>query len=933
MFAVPSLSRRPFAAALALLALAACSGDTTNVTTVVDPGLGIDDPLPGVVLAIESVTGGSLPSGNARAGDRLTITFSLRDDDGNALALSTFASGQAFASGPTFDYQRVLAAETDVVTRSVRLGAGRYAFSFANALPATYLAPLHDSGLLTDGERTGESLLAGTYTVCLSLKKQYTIDGTDYDDVGTATKDFLVGSASEIEPRAVVATANCTQCHGELRAHDAFAGPVESCLLCHTAGAEDRSGLGRSIEFRVMLHKVHAGRTLPSVQGVATQNDGTRTYVATPVPYQLLGETLHDWSDVHFPVWPSMSIGMPRDTEYATIGSTAQAIENVLLTGPVSCASCHGDPDGAGPLDAPEQGDLIESQLTRRACASCHDDWDPTKPYISNGQPMPPQTSDSDCLQCHDPSNATLGVPGAHTHPLTDSTFATGVNVAITATADEGGDGDGTLDAGEFLRLDFTVQDDAGNAIAAASLARLEAVLSGPTANPNLLNLIRIAPTTIGAGPTFSTRLPEQVALEYVGDSTGALDAFQTARGNHRNATGALTYVFVETATGSSTTLASAATAGQNTFEVTSVTGFAAGDWLRLDSGADREWVQIRRVSGTTLYLSSRNNPTYGSGAAARPIAFGLAKAHAAGVAVTEVTLTEVPSSSFGLTTSTGAIAENVEFGTGAVLVSYTTDWQVPATYPGALNESPDLDASHGKWTSLSLLSGTYSLYLTATRSRTKTVGAVSTSYTEASPPERADLLFGSATTIELSTRLSDYSGCAKCHVDLQFHGGSRRGFDDCLACHGTAGGEDAPTYVYPSAASTTGTAIEFRAMLHAIHHGRELAAGADYAVVGFGGASSTYEHVGFPRVPGGTKDCASCHGSSNTAWKAPAARTHPDATVEARVWRAACASCHDSSAARAHVDANTSPSGAESCAICHGEGEEQNVERVHRAR
>lgn len=920
-------------ALLPLLVLVACSGDTTNVTTVADPGLGVDDPLPGVAIAIESVTGGSLPSGNARAGDRLTITFALRDDDGNALALSTFASGQAFASGPTFDYQRVLAAETDVVTRSAALGSGRYAFTFAAPLPATYLAPLNDSLLLVDGERTGESLLSGTYTVALSLTKQYAIDGTIYADVGTATMDFLVGSASDVEPRAVVATANCTQCHGELRAHGAFAGPVEICLCCHTAGAEDRSGLGRSIEFRVMLHKVHAGRTLPSVQGVATQNDGTRTYAATPVPYQLLGEELHDWSEVQFPVWPSMSIGMPRDTEYATIGSTAQAIETVLLRGPVACASCHGDPDGTGPLEAPEQGALIESQLTRRACASCHDDWDPAKPYISNGQPMPPQTSDSDCLSCHDPSHATLGVPAAHLHPLTDPTFATGVNVAITATADEGGDGDGTLDAGEFLRIDFTVQDDDGNAIAAASLARIEAVLGGPSENPNLLNLIRIPTTTIGAGPVFSTRLPEQVALEYVGDSTSGTDPFQTARGNHRNATGGLTYVFIETATGGATTLASATTLGQNTFEVASAAGFAAGDWLRLDSGADREWVQIRRVDGTTLYLSSRNNPTYGSGAAARPIAFGLAKAHAAGVAVAEVTLTEVPSSSFAVTTSTGVIAENVEFGTGAVLVSYTTDWQVPANFPGALNESPDLDEGHGKWTGLPVVSGTYALNLTATRSRTKSVGAVTTNYTEASPPERADLLFGSATTIELPTRLDDYDGCAKCHVDLQFHGGSRRGFDDCLACHGLAGGEDAPTYVYPSAAATTGTAIEFRAMLHAIHHGRELTAGSAYEIVGFGGSSSTYEHVGFPRVPGGTKDCASCHGSSNTAWKTPAARSHPSGSVEARVWRAACASCHDSSAARAHVDANTSPSGAESCAVCHGDGEDENVERVHRAR
>lgn len=912
---------------------AACGGDTTNITTTVDPGLTVDDPLPGVVITIESVTGGSLPSGNARSGDLLTITFAVRDDDGTALDLDDFAAGQAMVSGPTFDYQRVIAAETDVVDRSTNLGNGRYAFRFATAIPATYLAPLNDTTDLTDGERTGQSLLSGAYTVGLSLRRDYTIASTTYRDIGTKTADFLLGSATSLDARAVVATQNCNQCHGELRAHGAFAGDVTACLLCHTSGAEDRSATAQTIDFRVMVHKIHAGRTLPSVQGVATQNDGTRTYLATPRPYQLLGESLHDWSEVHFPVWPSMSIGMPRDTEYGSIGSTNQAIENILLTGPVSCASCHGDPDDTGPLTAPSQGLLIESQLTRRACASCHDDWDPTKPYISNGQPMPVQTSDSDCITCHDPSSSTLGVAAAHTHPLLDATFAAGVNVTLTAVDDDGGDDDGTFDAGEFVRVDFTVQDDLGNTIAPASLARLEAVLGGPSENPNLLHLIRIPTGTVSAGPSLSTRLPEQLALEYVGDSTGGLDAFQTARGNHRNVTGALTYVFVQISTSTATTLAAAVAAGQNYLDLQSTAGLAAGDVLLLDTGADREYVQIREVSGTRVFLSSRNNTTYGSGAAARPISSGVRLAHALGAAVTEVALSEVPTSSYTLTTTTGDIAETSEFGTGAVLVSYTTDYVVPATFPGSLNESPDLDESDGDWTGLPIVSGTYAFHLTATRSLTKNVQGTTTSYTQASPPARADLLFGSATTIELPQRLDSIATCAKCHRDLQFHGGSRRGIDSCLSCHTLAGAEDAPTYVYPAAAATERTTIDFRTMLHAIHHGRELAAGADYEVVGFGGASTTYEHVGFPVVPGGTKDCASCHGTANTAWRDVAARSHPSGTVEARVYRAACASCHDSPAALAHIDANTSPSGAESCAICHGANDDENIERVHRAR
>ena len=933
MHCMPSLTRARRAIALLALAVAACGDDNSYVIAPVEPSLGTDDPLPGVAITIESVRSGAHPSGNAQPGDPIEITFAVRDDAGNALDLQRFAAGQAMVSGPTFDYQRVIPAETDVLDRAQALGSGRYRFSFAHRIPSAYLPPLNDTTQLTAGERTGEALLGGTYTIGISLRAEYAIDGVTYSDLGSATKDFLLGSATTQTARAVIGNDNCAQCHSSLRAHGMFADDITQCLLCHTAGAEDRSATGRSVDFRVMVHKIHAGRTLPSVQGVTTDSNGARDYTATPVPYQLLGESLHDYSDAHFPVWPSMSIGMPRDTEYGTIGSTAQQKENVLLTGPVACASCHGDPDDSGPLQAPAQGELIEGQLTRAACASCHDDWIPERPYIANGQPMPPQLEDGSCIVCHDPSSPTLGVASAHRHPLTDPAFATGMNVTIASVTDEGGDNDATFDAGEFVRVDFTVTDGLGNAIAPASLARLEAVLGGPTENPNLLQIIRIPPSTVGSSPSLSTRLPEQLALEHVGASSAALESFTTVRGNHRNASGALTYVFVETGSGASTTLAAAVAAGQNHFDLADASAFVAGDVLRIDTATDREWVQVRQIDGNRAFLSSRNNPTYGSGANARPIASGVLRAHALGAAVQKVTLTEAPSSSWSIDATAGTITETVEFGTGETLVSYTADYVVPATYPGALNESPDLGESHGDWTGLPVLDGTYALHITATRSLTKNVSGTTTSYTEASVATRAELLFGAATAVVMPARIDSITSCANCHVDLQFHGGSRRGIDGCFACHTLAGAEDAPRYVYPSAAATTGTTIDFRTMLHKIHHGRELTQGANYEVVGFGGASTTYENVVYPHSPGGTKDCASCHGDSNTAWREIAARSHPNGLIEARVWRSACTSCHDATAAIAHVDANTSPTGEESCAVCHGSDDPASVLRAHRVR
>jgi predicted CXXCH cytochrome family protein len=43
-----------------------------------------------------------------------------------------------------------------------------------------------------------------------------------------------------------------------------------------------------------------------------------------------------------------------------------------------------------------------------------------------------------------------------------------------------------------------------------------------------------------------------------------------------------------------------------------------------------------------------------------------------------------------------------------------------------------------------------------------------------------------------------------------------------------------------------------------------------------------------------------------------------------------ACLSCHDSEAAAAHAETNTTMSGAEACTVCHGEGSSKAVSAVH---
>jgi OmcA/MtrC family decaheme c-type cytochrome len=931
-----------------LVALASCSDKKTYYVESVPtapPALGVDDDLPGVNIEVTAVTGATGAGGSFRSGDRITVRFTVKDDNDTPLEFSSLNRISLYVSGPTFNYQRVIASQSDGLTRGIDLGSGTVSYTFAMPIPATYLAPLNDTATFTDGELTGQPLLAGTYTVGIEVRKDYDIDGASYRDVGNGSVDFRFGGASVIEPRQVVTLANCNQCHTELRAHGGNRNDVRNCVLCHTAGAEDGNNASVAggtpdvtIEFKVMIHKLHNGSNLPSVLGVGTKVDGTRDYTVTPKPYQVAGHSLADFSEVQLPTYPTLDAPMPADVGYDSLTGAQQDVEDKIRQGAVRCDKCHGDPDGAGPLPAPSQGGQIYTQPSRRVCGSCHDDVNFAQPYTSNTQTMPAQPDDSACTLCHKVQGTSLDVMDAHLHPLLNPNLTKGTNIVITSVAEAGThDNDGTIDPGEKVEVTFTLKDNDGVDINPAELTSFEAVVAGPVPNPNLVHLVTVPTAMLGAGPSYTINLPQQMYYEIVGASTASNgDTFNTSRTPHLNIAGAMTEVWVRTATGASSTLAAAAPARQNYIDLAMGTGasFARNDYILIDEGVGgkQECLRVQWVESDRLWFSSLYSRSY---------APGLLFDHDAAATVKAVTLTsKTESTDYSLNPSTGLITELIEFGTGnLVIVSYWTDFVMPATYPGALNESPDNGQDWGDWIGLAIESGTYRVDLHGRRTVTVTVGGQDTDYSDTCPPDIMQFLVGDATVLEPRERISSPDNCYACHNDLVFHGGSRRGVDTCLSCHGNAGSEDRPRYVAANAPATTGVAIEFRRMLHKIHHGKELDKASTYIVNGFGSgypdnySSHSYEDIGFPSMPGGTVTCTKCHGVGNTAWTLPAPRNHPLQTKPTRVWRAACGSCHDSDSAQAHIDVMTSSSGAESCAICHGEGQEQNVPRMHKAR
>ena len=907
---------------------------TAPTPTVVARG---DDP-PGITITVVALSGGTGPKGSFRVGDRISVRFTIEKDDGSPWDLSEMVLGRALVSGPTFNYNRVIPEATDVLTASVRHADGSYSYTFASPIPSVYAAPYNDSPAFGpgDGELTGQPLLDGTYTVGLYTRWDYTVDGESARDAGNATADFLYGGAITLAPRDVVTQENCNRCHSDLRAHGGMRKDVTLCLLCHTSGSEDRNAggatPGESVDFRVMIHKIHNGSYLPSVLGVGTLADGSRDYTVAKKPYVLVGFTTVDFSHVGFPVMPNLTIPLPRDTGYGTLGPTEQELEDRMRSGAADCGVCHGDPDGAGPLPPPAQGGLILSQPTRRACGSCHDDVDWDLPYVANEQKMPPQPNDALCIFCHPATGDELAVIDGHRHPLLDPLVNPGLEFEVTAVEEgTGANMNGDVEVGERVRVTLTIRDDLGNDVDPADLASRSLVISGPTSNANLL-LNTSLPSEVLAGPQpFVFDVPESLVLEFVGDSdpgTGG-EVFTTLRSPHWNGPSSATVVYARAPTSGGTALADAAPADQNFVDVGTAAGFQVDDVVVVDEGAGtEEYLRVQWVDGDRLWFASPYQSGY------QP---GLRFDHGAGASVRVADLTMLtPGADYVLDPGLGTITETSELGDVAVVVSYTSDFLVPPTYDLALNDSPDLDETDGQWTGKSVVDGTYTLNVWGHRDLSVDVVGEITAYRGASEAGSFDFLIGTTAVLEPYDLIESAASCNECHQDLYFHGGSRRGFETCLACHGLAAAEDRPRYRASGAPETTGVQVGFRELLHKIHMGGELTNAATYEVVGFGpggppGNFSThsYEDVVFPTQPGAASDCVSCHGASE-AWTAPGDRDHPsEQFLPARAWSVACNACHDSAAATEHIDSNVSR-GGESCSVCHGAGKPLGVERVH---
>ncbi len=244
--------------------------------------------------------------------------------------------------------------------------------------------------------------------------------GTNY---ASTTFDFVPNGTAVTVTRDVVHDTGCNSCHDQISFHGGSRRGVQLCVLCHTPQTINPD-TGNTVDFKVMVHKIHQGSTLPSVVA------GT--------PYQIIGfnNAVSDFS----------TVVDPADTR--------------------RCETCHEQDVKAA------QATAYLTKPTRAACGSCHDDLNFATGVKHAGGP---QFDDNQCANCHIPQGEMdfdASIKGAHVIP-TESSLLSGLVVNITKISN------GT--AGSKPVVAYTIKDGSGNALAASKLSSLSFVMAGPT--------------------------------------------------------------------------------------------------------------------------------------------------------------------------------------------------------------------------------------------------------------------------------------------------------------------------------------------------------------------------------------------------------------------------------------------------------------------
>jgi OmcA/MtrC family decaheme c-type cytochrome len=379
--------------------------------------------LPGIAFALPGPGLRAQISGVEFTGGRPMVSISLADDAGRPLKAEQLESYSFTIAQIETDDTTGLTRYQSLLVRQVEGRPFQVRGEPVQPALATASQAFADSG----GEWTWQADGAYTYTFSNTLTINPDLDLTTsvgfyaYKDgrasIANDVFTFVPAGGEPLVTREVVTTASCNTCHNPLAIHGEVRRETTLCVTCHTDQTVDPE-TGNSLDFKVMVHRLHSGAQLPSVQAGDS--------------YQIVGfrQSVFDFS---FGVWP-------QDTR--------------------NCATCHND--GA-------DSDNFKTAPSTAACISCHDNVN----VLTGENHAGGRSDDTKCANCHeaDGQEFDASITGAHLLP-TRSAQIKGVNLELLEV---------NAAPGESPVVTFRIKDNGGQIIAPADMDALSITLAGPT--------------------------------------------------------------------------------------------------------------------------------------------------------------------------------------------------------------------------------------------------------------------------------------------------------------------------------------------------------------------------------------------------------------------------------------------------------------------
>jgi OmcA/MtrC family decaheme c-type cytochrome len=276
---------------------------------------------------------------NTNPGNNPRVTFTVTNNNGNAVDPSKLARLLLTIAGPASDYATDPPWQEDA--RQATPVTNGYTYTFQGALPAN---------------------AGGTWAVGAEAYRNVTIIGSLMPQ-GIPVREsafnpvyyFGIGAATAAVPRRkVVDVANCNQCHKLLAHHGNARKNTEYCILCHNPNHGDNNTPKSTVNLSTMVHGIHMGENLQNVYTINSTNyNGLRfpgdqrncskchvqTTFTLPLPNGLIPTI--DATFFYSPLQPAAAACLGC---HNSLNDAIHAYVNTAFFGE-SCAVCHSEDD------------------------------------------------------------------------------------------------------------------------------------------------------------------------------------------------------------------------------------------------------------------------------------------------------------------------------------------------------------------------------------------------------------------------------------------------------------------------------------------------------------------------------------------------------------------------------------------------------------